>query len=342
MSLRGRRVLVTGGTGFLGGRLVEKLVLEQGAEVRVLVRDVSRASRIARFDLELARGDVTDAEAVGRAVRGCDVAVHCAYGNRGTARQRSAVDVDGTRTVAEAVLREGAARMVHVSSIAVYGRTPDGAVDETTSPGGAGDRYSRTKREGEALVLDLHRRAGLPVAVLRPTCVYGPFGLAFTIDPLEELASRRVVLVDGGEGLANVVYVDDAVDALLLAATAPAAVGEVFLVSGPRPVTWRELYAAYERMLGVSATVAMTAEEVRALARAERRRRGRREGLRAQPFDVPSEHMLAFYTARTVFRIDKAATLLGYRPRFDLERGMALTEAWARWSGLIPRPGGGD
>jgi len=84
MTLRGKQVLVTGGTGFIGGRLVEKLVLECDAKVRVLVRNFAHSASIARFPLEIIQGDVTDTEAVRRAADGCDVIFHCAYGNSGT------------------------------------------------------------------------------------------------------------------------------------------------------------------------------------------------------------------------------------------------------------------
>ena len=328
MSLRGRRVLVTGGTGFIGCRLVEKLVLEHGAAVRVLVRRPGSAARVARLEVDIVQGDVTDVKAVGRAIDGCDIVVHCAYGNDGGPDEQRAVNVDGSRIVAEQALEAGVSRMVHVSTMAVYGRMPDGDVDESTPFGGPGDHYSQTKREAERVVLHMHRAAGLPVTVIRPTCVYGPYGLAFTIDPLRELRTRHVVLVNGGDGLCNLIYVDDLVDGLLLAAVAPAALGEVFNLTGEVPLTWKEFYRAYERLLDKRSTIAMTVDEVRACARGE--------DAASRPFRIPNEHMLAFYAARPTFRIDKAKRLMGFRPAFDLERGMELTGQWARWAGLAP------
>jgi nucleoside-diphosphate-sugar epimerase len=271
---------------------------------------------------------VTDADAVAAAARGCDVIFHCAYGNRGTAEQQRAVNVGGTEAVLEAARRAGVARLVHVSTISVYGATAAGDLDEATPYAPPGDLYAATKAEAERRVLDAHRTSGLAASVVQPTVVYGPFGLAWTIDPLVQMSTRAVAAVDGGDGLCNAVYVDDVADAIVLAGTRAAAAGEVFLVSGAAPVAWREFYAAYERMLGRHATIPIAAAELRALARVD----GARSDL---PFRVPGEPTIDFLAAQTRVRIDKAARLLGYAPRFDLARGMALTEAWARWAGLL-------
>jgi len=263
MKLCGKRVLVTGGTGFIGGRLIEKLVVECGAKVRVLIRNFAHAARIGRLPLDMMPGDVTDTDAVRRAAVGCEVIFHCAYGNSGTSEQQRLVNVEGTRAVALVALAVRASRLVHVSSLAVYGHPPpDGHIDETTSRQRSGDTYADTKLEAEELVLDLHRKHGLPAVIIQPTIVYGPFSQNWTMGPLEQLKKERVVLVGGGSGLCNAVYVDDVVQALLIAATAEKVVGETFLVSGETPVTWRDFYGAYERMLGFESTVSMSAEEV--------------------------------------------------------------------------------
>ena len=107
--------------------------------------------------------------------------------------------------------------------------------------------------------------------MVQPTVVYGPFSLPWTIGPLGALKSSRVVLANGGDGMCNAVYVDDVVAALLLAASRPEAVGQVFLISAESPITWKDFYAAYEDMLGFRSTVGLTAEEFRALRRSQAR-----------------------------------------------------------------------
>lgn len=262
-SLRGEYVLVTGGTGFIGGRLVEKLVLECGAKVRVLVHNFSHAARIARFPVEMVQGEITDIEAVRRAASGCGVIFHCAYGSSGTAKQRRAVTVSGTESVAKAALFTGA-RMVHFSTVSVYGRAADGDLDETAPRKRSGDLYADAKLSAEQLVFKYHRKYGLSAVVIQPTIVYGPFGGFWTVGPISQLKSGYVVLINGGNGLCNAVYVDDVVNAALLAAVKDEAIGEAFLVSAENPVTWRDFYGAYENMLNTQATVSMSLDELRA------------------------------------------------------------------------------
>lgn len=109
------------------------------------------------------------------------------------------------------------------------------------------------------------------MTVLQPTAVYGPYGGVWTSSALTSLATGRVILVDGGRGLANTVYVDDIVDAMLLAAIRPEAVGEAFLISSAEPATWRELHEGFSKILGLDdRTVAMTSEEAIAHHRGQR------------------------------------------------------------------------
>jgi nucleoside-diphosphate-sugar epimerase len=384
--LAGRRVLVTGASGFIGARLAERLVVECKATVRVTVRAVARAAALSRLPVEIAVADIRDASAVDAAVAGCSVVFHCARGIDGSLSDRRATDVDGTRNLVEAAIRHAAARFVHTSTFVVYDLPRTGDVDERTPRAGGGDPYADAKRAGEELVLAQVQR--LPATVVQPTVVYGPFAGVYGRDILEELSSSRIPLIDGGAGICNAVYVDDVVSAMLLAATSDRAVGEAFLISGPGYPTWAQFYGEFERMLGVHRTVAISEREaiaqwkrssrrpwllptaVRAV-RSERDLRAEllatREGVvirrvaervlppsffaperwvarRLEAHDPLAEPPLAAFKPQLVrflastarVRTDKARGLLGFTPSFGLADGMRLTEAWARWEGLLP------
>ncbi|QKT02475.1 NAD-dependent epimerase/dehydratase family protein [Ectothiorhodospiraceae bacterium 2226] len=395
-ALHGARVFVTGGTGAIGGRLVERLVLERNAHVSVLARNLSRAARVARFPVALYKGEVTDPQAVRAAMRDCDFVFHCAYGNAPDPAVQRRVNVDGTHVVLDAALQLGVRQVVHVSTCSVYGFVPpNGKIDETAVRRRSGNVYADTKIDAEALALSYARDKGLPVAVVQPTAVYGPGLPVWTNSVLGRLKRERMFLVEGGEGLSNAVYVDDVVDGMLLAAECPEAAGEAFLLSGPDLPSWREFFGAYEAMLGVRATVPASVDEIaahwRAWEREQRapsvflepwrmlneektvrkrirrtrevqyllaaaramkgrlrgapnpkpptRRRGapmRRDPAQEQaPLQPISPEMLNFFRARTHFETGKAQRVLGYRPRYDLTRGMRMTQRWAEWANLL-------
>lgn len=262
MNFDGKRILVTGGTGFIGGRLVERLILQEQAQVKVLVRNFAKASRISRFPIEMVSGDVSDYSAVQKAVKGCDIIFHCAY------------TPHGGEVVAKAALESGISRMVHVSTFSVYGQTPDGDLRENSAKGAAKDFYSITKLAEENFILDFYTKYHLPVSIIQPTIVYGPYADAWTVWPLSQLKTGRVVLVDEGNGYCNAVYVDDVVDALLFAATNENAVGQSYLISGESPVTWKEFYRAYENMLGIQSIVDMSKDEIVAYRKQQKRAAG--------------------------------------------------------------------
>jgi len=268
-----RRILVTGGTGFIGGRLVERLTVEYNARVRVLVRNFIAACRIARCPVEMVCGDVTSVEDVVRAVQDCDVVVHCAYGNAGDTAARRLVNLEGTRTVLEAARQAGCKRVVHLSTVQVYGPLTHGDLDETAPRRYFGDHYSDSKLDAENLALEYCQKYGLPVTVIQPTVVYGPFATTWTSFILERLKTSRQILVNGGDGLCNAVYIDDLVSAILLAIVREDAVGEALLISGAQPVTWKEFYGSYEQMLGEVSTISMSAEAADALTAKTKRRR---------------------------------------------------------------------
>jgi len=266
----GTTVLITGATGFIGGRLVE--MLAGRVRVRALVSAYTRTSRIARYPVEMVRGDIRDEAAVAQAARGVDVIFHCAYGSRGTPEEKRAITVGGTKNVIAAARASGA-RLVHLSTQMVYGTPEKGVITEELPRQEGGGTYAESKVEAEKLV-EAAAAAGLPATILQPTAVYGPWAPVWTMGVLARMREGKVPLVNGGEGACNAVYIDDVIQAMLLAARREEALGERFLVSAREPVSWRDFYGSYEEMLGFPATVPVRVEEA-----VEPQRRGRRWAL---------------------------------------------------------------
>ncbi len=356
-SMQGLKVLVTGATGFIGGRLVEKLVLEEGAAVQALVRHYGHAARLARFDVEMIGGSLQDAEAIERAVADADIVFNLAYITSNSAEE----NVVAIGDLIDACLRHRVQRLVHLSTFAVYQPFPEGDIDAETPVGSGAYGYPQAKIAVEKEILAAVRGRGLDAVILRPSIVYGPFGGYWTDRQVKNLIKGRMVLPEPGDGLCNAVFVDDLVDATMLAATAPQANGEVFLISGPDTVTWKNFYERLQECIGVktlrfralqpaspeATTPAPTSKNAGLKASARRqasklasrmskdqKRRLRRTFRRflkrgSKPVGISTDFD---FTSKPVCRIDKARSILGYDPKFDFEAGMAATCEYLRWA----------
>lgn len=300
MSAAGR-VLVTGATGFIGARLVERLA-RQGRAVRIVTSDFRRCARVARFPVEMVKADLTDAHAFARTADGCETIFHLAYRFGGSASEQLDVNLQATRALAEAALAAGSRTFVHFSSIAAYGAPADGIVTEATAPRPAADAYSKSKRALDDMLAALHATRRLPVTIVQPTIVYGPYGGTWTTPLLSLVTSGRIVLPASDSGLCNAVYVDDVVSAALLASQSAAAIGEAFLVSGREPVSWSTFYGAYARIAGTDAVTLMDDAQLLAesrriqkgtsLARTLRNALARRPELRERLLAIPPQRWL--------------------------------------------------
>jgi len=346
----GTKVAVTGATGFIGGRLVE-LLADQGADVLCLTRGRSRP---LPKGVAATAVDLTDGAAVREALERAELVFHCAYDWEDEAWNLSAL-----RSLIEACRATGCRRLVHLSSFVVYQVPADGEVTEDSAQIEADGGYAHTKLQLEAELLAA-ARAGLPATILQPTIVYGPRSQPWTHDPADMLRYGTVVLPDAGEGACNAVYVDDVVNAMLLAATRPEAVNARFLISGPRPVTWSRFYEQMASAIGAEGPQYLPAAAIaarngrlgklRRLATDPDRllRRLATTGvagrlLQALPrdaagavrarLDVPHTRLpgrvhlpdVGFMQSRAVISSAKARRILGYEPQFDFSAGMVPT-----------------
>jgi predicted dehydrogenase/nucleoside-diphosphate-sugar epimerase len=365
----GSQVVITGATGFIGGRLAERL-LELGVKVRCLVRSFGSATRLARLPVEICRVDLMDATAVSAAVNGADFVFHCAYDPRSRPQNLAA----GENLIAASIVAN-VKRFVYVSSFSVYEPFSDGPLSEEISDGDRNWVYTRTKLELERAVLTATRSQGLRGTILQPSIVYGPFSRPWTIAPAEMLLYGTVVLPDLGEGLCNALYVDDLVDAMILAAIKPEAVGERFVVSGPESVTWATFFQRFAEILGtarpqyrpasqISAANSGLAHDVKLVVsnpkkiiqiavRSPAVRNLLQASLDSLPkplyglvtrlyfgsgerpvglVHLPDPQLLRLYSSKPTIGSDKARRLLDYVPRFDFTTGMALTAQYLTWA----------
>jgi nucleoside-diphosphate-sugar epimerase len=230
------RILVTGASGFLGGVLVARLVRE-GESPRVLLRKPS-ATVEALPGITAVYGDLGNPADVDRAVAGVDVVYHVGAAMGGSAADFECATVWGTRNVIDACLRHGVKKLVHVSSLSVLdhaGHARGAAVTELSAlephPDWRG-QYTKTKLIAEQLVAAAVRERGLRAVILRPGMIFGPGAKPSAPSGSIGFGSRWVVM-GSGKLVLPLVYVDDVVDALLLAAREESAEGGVFqLVDG--------------------------------------------------------------------------------------------------------------
>jgi predicted dehydrogenase/nucleoside-diphosphate-sugar epimerase len=246
-----KRVLITGAGGFLGGRTVELLRERYGWDPIALVRQPKSAARLARWPIDIVVGDICSRRDMDRVLAGCDAVVHCAVGTSWQQDEVRRVTVQGTRTVAEAALAAGVTRFVHISTLFVHQREGVSRIDEGVplNPP-AGDMYGRNKLAAEE-VLNALTRKGLSTIVLRPTRIYGPFSRTFTIRPLAALSEGQFAIGGDSAVPANMVYVDNVVEAIACALDAPQSLtGSAYLITDSEQVSLRDFYGYFAHAAG--------------------------------------------------------------------------------------------
>lgn len=331
MELANRKVLVTGATGFIGGHVVQRLISEKRATVRSLARSPAKAHEIAKLGAEVVTGDLADLASLGRAVRGCSVVVHAAAQVSSVPRRETFTqsNVTGTENLLHAAARAGVSRFVHLSSIAVFGLAGSGEVTDQSPRRHSGDAYCDTKLDAEEVVLRVNRENRLPITILRPSAVYGPGSTHWSIIPLKRIKKGKMFLVDGGQGLLNYVYIDNLVDAILLASEDDNALGEAFIVNDGA-TTWREFFGAYARMAEKKSIPSVPLWAAKLWVHY----RNFLAALKGESTRVPA-NTLGFLAGSAVYCQTHIQEKLGHRSRISLGEGLRRTEAWFRETGLL-------
>jgi len=238
-----KTTLVTGATGFIGGRIVEVLYLTRHRNVRAAIRQWSSAARLGRFPVDIVQMDLMEPEQIMEALEGVDEIIHCAKGTYD-------VTVEGTRNLLEAAFRKKIKRFIHFSTTEVYGNAT-GDIDESASLQYTGNEYNRMKIEAEKICWEYSKK-GLPITVLRPSIVYGPFSNNWSVRFAQMfLKGEWGIYEKHGEGKCNLVFIDDLVHAAVLCLDSENAVGQAFNVNGPEIVSWNDYFRRFNKAMGL-------------------------------------------------------------------------------------------
>ena len=318
---KGKCVLVTGASGFLGFHLVEEL-LKKGFRVRVITRKI-----LKKFDgepnLEVVYGDIRDPECVRMAVAGVHTIYHCASitTNKGSWHDFEETIINGTRYLLNAAVEHGVQKFLYVSTVAVYGFEYHNGQDFVSEDGGYGKNlsefyyYPKSKIEAEKLVLETHRTKNLPVVIIRPGLIFGPGG--------RNIFKKNKILISAKNNILPYIYVKNVVDAMILSADNDIAIGKVYNVVGDEHITQGDFQKRTTLVSGNHGMkIFMPRPALFALAKVVQFLFGRISPGQSPPFGD--------YHYRTLVRNlnydnSKIKAELGWRPTVSIDEGITAT-----------------
>jgi len=238
------KVCVTGANGFVGSKLCQEL-LARGDQVNGLVRVNSDLQFLRNLTgLEIKTGDITQRESLIPAFEDCEIVYHVAAfaSDWGAWEVFRKTNVEAVRNVMEAALESKVRRVVHISSVCVYG-FPGGTdiPEESTFVPHPTEPYITTKQEGERIALSYNNR-GLEVVALRPGGIYGPNDRTTSLKLIPELEKRHVPFVDAGRYIMAPIYIDNLVQAIILAAKSDKAPGQSYNIMDDGKIAWQSFF----------------------------------------------------------------------------------------------------
>jgi nucleoside-diphosphate-sugar epimerase len=242
------KVAVFGASGFLGTRIVERLLERNDVEVRPFIRRLGNAWRLMRAGVPMSTADVTSAAEVNKAIAGCTHVVNCTRGSHEAM-------IGGLKNLLSASKALGIKRFVHISSVSVYGDPPPPEAEREAAPARPTDGYGREKLEQDDLVAR-SAQSGLDCVVLCPPNISGIYS-PFLNSVLDDMRAGRLALVDGGQRPINIVDVDNLTHAVLLALQIPKGDGRRIFVMDGVGLTWKDLTDALAPLAELSAPLSV-------------------------------------------------------------------------------------
>lgn len=323
MEVEGKTMAITGAGGFIGARMVERAV-QRGLRVKGLDIAPQGAARAKEAGAEVIIGGVNDAEAVAELCEGADIVFHTAamMKESGSMDEFRHINVDGSRLVAQTAADAGVQRLIHLSSVMVYGFDYPPEVTEEGPKRGEGNPYCTTKYESEQAVFDSHEQGDLEVTVLRPGDVFGPGSKPWVVRPLEMMKQGLFLLPDGGNGRIDPTFVDNLLDAAFLALEKDAT-GTAFNITDGHSMRMRDFFAYHAGWLGKERILTLPAWLLRPVFTAIEKTFAL---MGAEP--PVTADAISFLNRPHAYSNDKARRELGMVPRVSFEDGMSRVHEW--------------
>lgn len=321
------RIFVTGANGFIGRALMTRF-RAMGSEVRGV--DLK-----ADADWDVCAGNVAEAGAWQQHAAGCELVFHTAavVSNSAPLDLYRSVSVGSVRHIVDAAIAGGAARLVHLSSVAAYGLDFINEQNETAAISFiSGYPYCDAKAASEHAALAAHAAGEISCTIIRPGDVYGPGSRPWVLLPLEMMRKHQFLLPENGRGIFSPVYIDNLLDGIVAAATSAQGAGHIFNISDGIGVECREFFSHHHRWLGRKGEpLCLSTPLARGIT-------GAGEWLFHSVLKQQTEissGSLAMLSRKSGYSIAKAQKLLGYQPSVSLDEGMQKTQAWLREHRLI-------
>ncbi|MEC4818264.1 MAG: NAD-dependent epimerase/dehydratase family protein [Scytonema sp. PMC 1069.18] len=317
MNLNNKTLLITGIGDFIGWRTAE-MAIEQGMQVRGLEVSPEKAKKAEDLGLQVVIGSTNDEEALLSACEGVDIVFHAAAKNDagGSIEMFRKINVEGTANTVKVAKKAGVKTFIHLSSVMVYGfKFPDQITEEGPLRG-ENNPFCQTKIESESEVLKFNTPTDFGVIIIRAGDIYGPDAVAWVLRPLQLMQKKKFVLINGGSGICNHIYIDNLIDAIFLAIEKEA-YGEIFNITDGCNTIWKEYYTRLAEIAGYSKpSVSMPAF----VAKTAIRQMGKNADVYPESID--------FVTRPHTYSIEKAKRTLGYEPKINLDEGMTRVAKW--------------
>jgi nucleoside-diphosphate-sugar epimerase len=326
------KVLVTGGTGFTGAALTLRL-LEDGHSVSVIDKDPGIALEpIKQKGAQIVLGSITDRDLVAKSVSGAEIVMHLAAAFREIGVPDvlyQEVNVEGTKIVVEESLRAGARKLIYCSTQGVHGHIERPPGDEN-SPIAPADYYQQTKYEGELVIREYGQR-GMEYVILRPTAIYGPGDPGRFLMIYKRVKKGKFPMFGRGKTFYHPVYIDNLVDAFIMAMTPGTGASEAYIIGDEEYFSIEELVSRVGKAIDVDVSIPHFPILPLIVA-------GHICENACKPFGMTPPifpRRVDWFRQVRAFKIDKAKSELGYKPRVGIDEGLRRTGEWYRNEGYL-------